>query len=344
METTTVNLGADFLFPKLHGMWSRALCGESLRRLVAAGSPEALGRALAAYGLDTSARADFQKRLHAHGIAELAAVQRLADPRSARFYGAFIERHFFENLKTILHHFVLPDGEVDIRFLLIESPELPPLDADRIEAARHINQLFRLLPPHPIREQLLPLLVELDETRDLLRAECRLDRLFYDRLAAAARGLPLPMRKAGCGLVRTEIDHVNLVMVLRNVSLYRLPEENLAELFIPGGLALPGPLLEGLAGARSRREVVAALPRALQALLGPLVEAPLYASENVLWDDLYRRALALFKDFEHPALSTVAFPFLKRSEVLNIGRVFEGFHFGLPAADILEMMIGATHV
>jgi len=338
------NLSEDFLFPKLHGLWSRSLTGAALERLVQSGREETLSRALGALGIDVSRRENVQKQIVAAHIAELAGVRRLADARTAHFYSAFVERHFFENLKTVLHYHYLPEHGVSMQFLLIEAPGLPRFDAEALLASRTTHQLHRNLPEHASRERLLPLLVELEDSHDILRAECRLDRMFYMALLAAAEGLPRSTRQAGCDLVRTEIDIVNLVMILRNAVLYRLSAEALRGLCLEGGRHLPARALEPLLEAKAVPAVVAALPRPYRALLEPWVSGELYLSENALWNHLYRLAYRLFTDYDHPAASVVAFPFLKRFEMLNIGRVFEGIHFGLGPADIHEMMIGAGHV
>lgn len=338
------NLNADFLFPKLHGMWARSMVGESLQRLIQSGREDAVSRALTPLGIDASRREEVQKQIVCAHIAELSSVQRLADPRTARFYSAFLERHFFENLKTVLHYHYFPEHGVSMQFLLIDAPGLPHFDAEALLAARNTHQLFTHLPPHPCREALLPLLVELEDTRDILAAESRLDRMFYAELLGAAGRLPLSTRQIGRELVRTEVDITNLVMILRNVVMYRLAADALRGLCLDGGLHLSPKALEKLYGAKGVPALVASLPRVYRRLLEPFVEGELYLSENALWNHLHRLAYGLFTDYNRPAASVVAFAYLKRFEMLNIGRVFEGTHFGLGAADIQEMMIGAGHV
>jgi hypothetical protein len=70
----------------------------------------------------------------------------------------------------------------------------------------------------------------------------------------------------------------------------------------------------------------------------------LYLAENALWNMHCRRARRCFADFDQPCRSIIAFPFLKRYEMLNIGRVFEGLHFGLEVSLIQGMMIGGEDV
>ena len=102
--------------------------------------------------------------------------------------------------------------------------------------------------------------------------------------------------------------------------------------------------LEALSGSKARAEAIALLPNPYRDCLAPLVEGALHACEHGLDEYLYGLARACFNDYNRPGLSLVAFPFLKRVEWLNVGRVFEGLHFGLLAAEIQPMMIGGGHV
>jgi vacuolar-type H+-ATPase subunit C/Vma6 len=338
------NLGSDFLFPKLHGRWAQAWAGAALLRLVQAGSSDAIGRLLAPLGIEVTQRPDVQRQLLRRHIAELSAVRRLADPGTARFYGAFLDRHFYDDLKTLLHYRYFPEQEVDIAVLLVAAPELPHLDAAALLGARNAPEFLSRLPEHPCRAALLPLLVEVEGSHDLLAADGHLDRVFYAALLGATAGLPAGPRTRARRLVQTEIDTTNLVMVLRNLLLYRLPAAAMCRRCLPGGQLLDPPLLEALIARPDRGSLIAALPPPYRSLLEPFVAAELYVSENALWDRLYGLAQADFSDYDHPAASLVAFAFLKRFETLNIGRVCEGVHFGLSTASILGMMIGAGHV
>ena len=344
MQETVANLSSDFLFPKLHGRWAGSMVGAALQRLVQSGNAEAIGRLLAPLGVDVTRRTDVQRQLIRRHISELAAVGRLTDPRTARFYGAFLDRHFFDDLKTLLHYRFFPEREVAIEDLLVNAADLSPTDTAALLGARNAQQFCSHLPDPPCREALLSLLVELEDGRDPQAVDGRLDGLFYESLLNAANRLPRGTRSGGCRLVQTEIDILNLVMVMRNLRLYRLSAAAMCQRCLPGGLLLDAGPLEALVGSRDLRSLVAVLPRPYRALLEPLVEAELYVSENALWNRLYRLAYDRFTDYDCPADSLVAFAFLKRFETLNVGRVCEGVHFGLAAASIQEMMIGAGHV
>ncbi len=344
MQSSFSDLSTDFLFPKLHGMWAHALAGERLLQLVRAGQREALARALAPWEIDLTQRAEVQKRLTQHLIDVLARVIRITDRRTSAFYAAFIDRYFFENLRTILHYHYFPERDVRIEFLLIDSPHLPQLDVDALLEARSVHRFFRALPPHETRDALLPILTELDDSQDLFVAEGRLDRLFYKSLTAHAAALPRASRATGQELVGMEIDIHNLVMILRNASLYRLPQESLMELVIPDGALLDDEALRALTATQQQRLQTGRLPPTYRKALAPLVERELYESENALANVLYAAARRAFSDFNAPGRAAPAFPYLKRYEALNVGRVFEGQHFALDPGEITSMLIGVDHV
>jgi vacuolar-type H+-ATPase subunit C/Vma6 len=293
--------------------------------------------------VDTRERATVQRGLTQNLIAELAGVRSLLKPGLAAYYDLFIDTFFVENLKTLLHYHWFPERDVDIRLLLVESPHLPTLNLDGLLSAPTVHRLYQLLPDHRVKPNLLPILVELDDTRDFFTAEARIDCLMYSSVLDCADRAPITVRKQARDLLSLEIDIRNLIMLLRNAALYHIPAEGLRELFVEGGGLLSSSILKELDGVETSQAVVARLPSPFGPRLAPLRDRELYLSENALWDLLYDRARALFRDFNRPETAVVAFPYLKRFEAINLARVFEGFHFGLPAPVIRSMMIGLRH-
>ena len=343
MRSTYSDLSHDFVFAKLHGAWAKAVAGARLAALVDAQGESALARILADMGIDSGDRASVQKALTGNLINVLAAVRHLLDRASGEFYGCLIDRFYVENLKTILHYRYFPEREVDLDFLLISSEHLPSLDVEAMVGAPSVHRFYEGLPRHDMRTDLLPILVELDDTRDVFVAEGRIDKVYYAGLLAHAARLPRRVRLPATELLQMEVDIANLVMLLRSVSLYRLTADVLESLVIPGGLHLPDKALGRLAEADSREDIVPGLPAPYASLLKPLAAEELYTWENTLWNALFDRAHAMFRDYSRPAASVAAFPVLKRFEALNIGRAFEGFRFGLGTGAIRSMLIGIGH-
>lgn len=333
-----------FLFAKLHAQWSRTVTGERLAALVQSRNDQALLRLLADLGIDVSRPAEIQKQILVQGVEEVGRIQRLLRPASAAaFYAAFLGRTLFDNLKVILRCRLHPDLRPELRFLVVQSEHLPRLPVDTLVEAQTVNQFFRALPDLPGRADLLPVLVELDETRDLFVAETHLDRIYYGLLRDAACRVGGGMRAAAVDLTCREIDLFNLVMLLRNAGIYHLRPEQVRELFIPGGQLLGVEQMQPLAALRDPAALAAAAPRPYAAVLAARAGQPLYLLEDGLWEHMYREAYRAFRQFGAPPASVAAYPFLKRFEYLNLARVYEGFRIGLDAEAIRLIMIGLDH-
>jgi vacuolar-type H+-ATPase subunit C/Vma6 len=344
MRTRFPQVGIDFLFVKLHGMWSQALAGDALLRIVNSGQVDVLIRFLAQRGVEIATRVDVQKRLALRFIDDLARLRQWLDPGTAGFYGCLIEWHFIENLKTLLHYRFFPTQDVPVAWLLIESPHLPPLKPGPLLAATDMDVFWEQLPAHPIKETLRPILIAAESSRDLFTAECRLDQLYYQRLLDLARLTPAGVRNAALHLVRSEVDIANMVIVMRNARMYKLPAATVATLCLDGGLLLDGPGLNALAEGALAGEYLSLLPKPYRDLLQPLAGREPYLQEGALWNLLHRRAYATFMDYERPEGSLAAFPVLRQAEALNASRVYEGLRFGLAPAQIAGMMIGVSRV
>ncbi|OPZ26290.1 MAG: V-type ATP synthase subunit C [Lentisphaerae bacterium ADurb.BinA184] len=339
MAIQSANTGTDFLFPKLHGRWAEAWTGERLGSLLSGGM-QALGRALAPWGVSVQHRARVQKELTEHLIAELGAVRGLLDAAASIFYGAFIHRYFLANLKTLLRRRYQESGETDVEYLLVQSPQLPALPVEVMVSARTVHQFYRLIPPLPQHDRLLPILVELDDSHDFLVAEARIDALYYEWFLEAAAGVRRPARATALDLVQTEIDVLNLIMALRNVVIYRLPEASMERLFIAGGRLLPAPAAAGLADARTVNGLLAGVPGEYAQALSAVGPRDLYRMDNALWQLAFRRAERAFRDFGRPAASVASFPYLKQAEHLNLNRLFEGLYLKLDPAVTRTMLVG----
>ncbi len=334
------DLSTEFLFAKLHGMWAKALAGPPLQALIEGRADSALFRILAERGIEPRDRPRVQKGLLTHLIHVLGGVMQLTGADVAAFYRRLIERFHIENLKTILHYRYFPERDVDIHVLLIESPFLPLLDAEALLDAPSIHRFFQLLPDMELRSRLLPILVELDDSRDLFVAEAHLDQLYFRGLTEGLPELPAQVREAAEELVKMEVDVCNVIILLRNAALYSLPADRIVDLLLPGGALLTVSSARQLAEAGSPESIRQHLPVRYQRPLAGLDPGSLHLWENGLWRLLYRRAYRRFRDFNEAGASLAAFPYLKRFETLNIGRVYEGFHFELQTEDILAMMIG----
>lgn len=343
MQLPNTNASHDFLFAKLHGLWANAVKGMSLDGLLKCATEELLQRALRPYGLDGTSREDFHKKLILREVSTLEQIARLLDERAGTYYMSIIYRYHIDNLKAVLNNRYFPEERTDIEHLIVTAPGLPILDTEKLLDASDAAAFVSLLPSVPgiPPKRLEAMALSLENEHDIMLAECELDQLYYEQALHAATACPADMNADAEFLLRCEIDIVNLCMLLRNVRTYHIEKERLEKLWLRGGVLLPQKLLDSLSTKKSVARIVAALPYRLNRMLQPYTEAELYLSENTLWKFLYGEAAKMFRDFDNPSRSIASFPFLKHFESLNIGRVYEGVHFGIPAREMQDMMIGA---
>jgi len=110
--------------------------------------------------------------------------------------------------------------------------------------------------------------------------------------------------------------------------------------WIHGGTKLASSDLKIYHKIESVPELIQSLPLFFQELLQPYSGKDLYYCEHILWNKMHHEALMLFRNFNKPVLSVIAFPYLLHFETINLSRIFEGIRFALPDEEIINMMIG----
>ena len=343
MSIPNTNASHDFIFAKLHGLWANAIRGDALEKLLRSGTPEALQRNLHDVGIDASKREGFHRNLLMREFNQLTSISRLLDERSSAYYHALMSKGYFEDLKTILHYRFFPEHNVGIDEMMTGLPCSPTSNAKELIAAKgteeFLGKIIYDFGTEP--ESLSKLVATLEKGHDIMMAECALDQAHYDHVLKATASTPIDIGKAAQEMTAIEIDIENICMLLRNIRTYHLPEKRMSTFWLKGGKYLDSRRLSALLPSSSVIAAVAQLPNPFQKMLEPFTDAELYLSENALWNHLYDKALRLFRDFDNPSLSIVAYPFLLRFETQNVRRIYEGVRFGIPARDMKDMMIGA---
>ncbi len=340
MARFPIPTGNDFIFAKLHALWGKAGYGERLRTLTTCVTEEFFFQALNRLGLEISRHDHFQKKIAAREIALMQNIIVWADVAIARFIHAKIRNIADENLKVVLSYRFLPAHEINISELLIPIPGEEPYDCQSLLQAANTETFIELLPDCQEFPELPEIIRKLEQDGDFTASDCAIDSLSFQQEMTSAKGLFGGMREVACELVSREIDITNLSMLLRNVNMYHIDNERLRNFWIPGGEILPPEKLELLGELQTTRGVIDALPPPFAAMLHPFRNEELYHSEHALWNWLAKRAIQLFRDFTHPELSILAYPYLLHFETINLGRIYEGIRFGMPARVIQEMMVG----
>ena len=342
MPIPNTNASHDFIFAKLHGLWANAIRGDALEKLLRSGTPEALQRNLHDVGIDASKREGFHRNLLMREFNILSAISRLLDERSSKYYHAIMSKGYFEDLKTMLHYRFFPEHNVSIDEMMTGLPCSPTDNAKELMASKSQEEFLEgIMYGFGVeKEHLAKLVAALEKSHDIMQIECALDQAHYDFVLKATSSAPMDIGRAALEMTATEIDVENICILLRNIRTYHLPDKQMASFWLKGGRFLDAPRLSALLPSPNVKTAVSQLPSTFQRMLDPFTDAELYLSENALWNHLYDKALRLFRDFDNPSLSIVAYPFLLRFETQNVSRIYEGVRFGIPARDMKDMMIG----
>lgn len=340
MSAFPLQTGSDFIFARLHGLWSKAAHGERLRKLTACVTEELLLQSLNNFGLEISRYEHFQKKLAAREISLLQNLIAWTNERTARFIRAKIRNIADENLKVLLNYRFLPEHEINVSELMIPIPGEAPYDCQSLLNVADTEKFLELLPDCEDFPELPEIIRKLEQDKDFTASDCAIDSLSFQQEMATAKRLSFGMRSVARDLVGREIDITNLSMLLRNVNMYHIDNERLRGFWIPFGKILPLKKLEVLGELQTIHEVIDALPPPFASMLHPYRDAELYHSEHALWNWLEKRTYQIFRDFSRPELSILAYTYLLHFETINLGRIYEGIRFGMPSSVIQEMMIG----
>jgi len=339
MARFPISTGYEFIFARLHGLWSNGIHGQRLHKLTTCVTEELFFQALGKLGLEVNEQESFQQKIAARQISRMHDIMAWADAATGRFIYAKIRHIADENLKLLLNYRFLPEHEIDISELLIPIPGERPYDHQKLLAIKELEEFIAALPDCQDLPELPEIIRKLAQDGDFTSSDCAIDSLSFQLEMDSAKRLPGSMRSVACELVSREIDISNLSMLMRNVNMYHIDNERLKKFWTPGGGVLPLSKLESLGRLQTSAELIGALPPPFAAMLHPFRDKELYHSEHALWEWLAKRAQQLFRDFTRPQLSLVAYLYLLHFETINLGRIYEGIRFGMPPAVIQEMMI-----
>lgn len=345
MRAFVDSANGEFLFARIHAKWSRALTPDKILRILSGSSgPAALEEALKATGLATATLASAPRVLGQRFVEELSGIRSQLDSGTGLYYSCFIDRFFLDNLLILLSIRQNPAHRAELAPLLLESRYLPELRTEPLLQADSASQMMEMIPSNPFQRRLRPMLKEFDVQKDLFLAECRLESLFYATLANAAANLPGEYPALAARLLGSEIDIAHILLLLRNVTTYKLPAERLESLFYGQGRLIRKSALAGLARLTEPDMMAAALPGPYARILKKAGAGNLAAVEDALWSSHYQLLLEPFRNFMDPESTLIAFPLLKRCELRNTIRLLEGLRLGLKPDEIRESVIGAPHV
>ena len=342
MAPFPLNLGLDFLYARMHGWWSRSATGPVLEELTRAATEENFFHLLQARGiLAVTGPERVLEQLLLRQYERLAQLGARVDP-AFHAYAALLQKILErENYKTILNYRFFPERETHLSDALVRFPGakvgenelLTLLDATTDE------QFLRLFLQTTGSPRLTEIARQLAKDKDLMRAECAVDNFSYQEELQAIQRLDGPCRRVLLHLKGQQIDHVNIITLLRNANFYHLDAKGLSYAWLEGGLAVTRRLFDHLATATSPVQVVQALPAAYHHVLAGESDTSSTRLDHLLHCHLARQAREYFHHANEPRHALAVYPILLEQETVNLSRIYEGIRFNLPAADIAAMMI-----
>lgn len=342
--------GCDYANARVRAMRGRLLGRDGIAELLAqpglAARLEFLkrtdyGEALAEHlGQGSDLLAAAERGLRARLMDDLAQINRfLQGERPQTLFRAIVAIEDGWILKTILRGVAAGEKSKRIFPLLAPTPELDHTALGELVRQRDVKAVIDLLATWHSRyaqplEEALPSYVS---RRELLYLEAALDRFVFGWALEAARRHGGEDGRVIRRFLEVQIDLVNAATLLKYAG-----HAGAEEFFIPGGRIL---------GLRRFRQYAAAEAQALRDALardGRLFMAPgligLATLEHPFAaDQLLHRALteAIRREARQNPLSlavSLAFVLDRQAEIRRIRLVLRGAEFGLPAAELLELI------
>ena len=136
-----ITVSHEYMFARLHGLWSHLVRGEALEALIRSEDEEHLVRQLRGLGIECEKYDTFHRQLKVREMRMLDGIRRQVGGAVGEFYRALMRHQFFTNVKTLLHQRsdYFHEHRHDVGPQLVELPFEEPID---VEAA--LNP-----PPHP---------------------------------------------------------------------------------------------------------------------------------------------------------------------------------------------------
>ncbi|MBI3047668.1 MAG: V-type ATPase subunit [Acidobacteria bacterium] len=341
--------GCDYANARVRAMRSRLLGRAGIAALLAepglAARLEFLkrtdyGEAVTAHlGGESDQLAATERGLRARLMDDLAQIDRfLAGTRVRALFRSILAFEDGWTIKTILRGVAAGEAPERMFLLLAPTPVLDHAALEQLVRQREVKTVVDLLATwrSPYARALVEGLAAYAQRRDLLYFEVPLDRVLFGRALDAARRDGEDGRML-LAFLEAQVDLVNAATLLKIAG-----HGGADEFFIAGGRVI-GPRRYRQYARLDAASLKAALAREgrLLAAAGLVTLAAL--DDPVATDQLLQRALgeAMRREALRNPLSLavpLSFVLERRAEIERIRLVLRGAEFGLPAAELLELV------
>ncbi|HNX95256.1 MAG TPA: V-type ATPase subunit [Holophaga sp.] len=318
---TAIPEDLDFLVARVHGRRGRVAEAERLEALCRLRSQAELARAVfpEAEFLGVSG---FQRRLVQDWLKEMETWALGLNPPRSRMIQALADRLRVEDLKLRIRGKAAGLGPDALREHLL-SPRANPAPSLDTPSARILGAEDAVKGA----EGAWP--------RAFLR-ETTLDRDHFRELLVALRGLDLQDRARIRALVLQEVDHFQLMLVVRGRFLHGLEAEHLRSWHIEGAGITSERFAHMLAAPELSQVVKLAVGFALDALPERCEPSLL---EALAWGRFLRLARRAYRQGPMDFGTLVGYAALRRMEVANLITLSEGIRLGIPGEILSARLI-----
>lgn len=338
-EGEFLNCNEDYLFSKLHAIMARSLCQERLENVVQrCHSLGDLELVLQPMGISFAEHRKVQKMIYHSLFVQILYIMKGLPEGLKEYYQLTLGRFFCDNIKAVFHRQYVPETEENepISDLLFNVPSYPTISVSP-EGRLILDKKGRL--PEGWRQEIEKIAKLTLQEASLFQIENRLDRMYWQSLLTCCQKMPKSLRSILLSYFSQVVDFRNLMTLFRNLRYYHLTAEELEMLLLPNEGLLNLPTLLHLVKITKEEELKQQLPKKYQDLIGNKQKSLADVEQN-FQNSLYQEVWQLFRNFEQPILSVVAFPLIKVVEMQNISRLYESMRLGISGDILRRFLVG----
>ena len=341
-----------FTFARLRGQRGRLLSAGEYERLIAAEELDELVRGLAgtAYGDDISAipqeqldSEEFDRLLRGNFAKALNTLRRGLPGYSQPIINLYFQRFFVDGLKTVIRGLHAGITKEETLRLVVTFSENERQELESLYESGWPS-LVEQVSDRDIRRALIETQEDYEQKPNSLTIEMALDRDYYSRLVAKAEDLPSSDRQAVLRIIGTQIELLNVSVLLRAKYL-NLPISWTRKSLIPVNNLLKKHTMEQLIGSASILELLNVLretpyedfARNLADLFEK--EKSLKKLDQVVDQYLAHESQRMWRGVPFHLGVFLSFAFLRSLELKNLRGIWEAKALDLPTEMIRELVL-----
>lgn len=256
------------------------------------------------------------------------------------FYKYFILRNDINMILTCVRLLYSGNPEDFLLYMPVFFGEHTKLDQIKLAKVRSIQDLLKALDGTEYKAVIAPYVEHFDATMGKLDIEAALTRYKFETLKKITE-------KDFKGKKAKEIIEVftiqNDIRVIINIYRFKKMigggKENLQQFILPEVSRIPKKQWEKLIESADEKEVLASLKDTVYGKALKLNALEYF--EDAAQRYLYRWFLKTLRFSTNPTVVMFCYVYLLENEISNIKHIIEGIRYGVPAADIRDMLIGA---